>query len=73
MIVLASSSPSDDGAWRWRIVGYTCDDVIEESTASFPTMTSALAAGQLRVVQINARGELRDHPVSPGITFSEYH
>jgi hypothetical protein len=73
MIVLASSSPRDDGAWRWRIVGYTCDDVIEESTASFPTMTGALAAGQLRVLQINARVAPRERPVSPGITFSEYH
>jgi hypothetical protein len=45
--VLAFSTPRYPGEWRWRIVGYTSDDVIEESTTAFPTMTGALAAGQL--------------------------
>jgi hypothetical protein len=72
MTVVAFSSPRDHGGWRWRIVGYSGDDVIEESTTPCSTMAGALAAGQLRVSQINARADARDRPISHGITFAQY-
>jgi hypothetical protein len=72
MSVLAFSTPRYPGEWRWRIVGYTPTDVIEESTTAFPTMAGALAAGQLRAAQINRRDRSQDHPSSHPIASSRF-
>jgi hypothetical protein len=72
MSVLAFSTPRYPGEWRWRIVGYTSDDVIEESTTAFPTMAGALAAGQLRAAQRNGRDRLQEHPMSHPIRPSRF-
>lgn len=64
MSVLAFSTPRNPGEWRWRIVGYTSNDVIEESMTAFPTMAGALAAGQLRAAQIDQRECPQDRPIT---------
>jgi hypothetical protein len=72
MNLLAFATPRHPGEWRWRIVGYTLDDVMEESTAVFPTMAGALAAGQLRVSEINTRESAPGHSISRSVTYSRY-
>ena len=51
MQVTAFAKP-DDSRWRWRIVNYA-GSVIEESSETFPTITSAVASGTERLVTLN--------------------
>ncbi len=47
MNVLAFSTPLRP-EWRWRIVNYA-GEIIEESDATFPTISSAVAEGSKRL------------------------
>ena len=38
--------------WRWRIVNYA-GEILEESRATFPTISAAVADGTARLVQLN--------------------
>jgi len=57
MNVLAVSTPGHPN-WRWRIVGYY-SEMVEESTASFPTIAEAVAEGRDRL----QRHTDRDAPI----------
>jgi hypothetical protein len=72
MTVLAFATPRHPGEWRWRIVGHTLDDVTEESMVAFPTMAGALAAGQLRVAEINAQESGPNRSIARSVTYSRY-
>jgi hypothetical protein len=52
MNVLAFSTPRRAN-WRWRIVNYA-GEIVEESEASFPTISSAVAEGAKRLEHMNA-------------------
>jgi hypothetical protein len=47
MNVLAFARSAGD-AWRWRIVDYN-SHTVEESSATFPTIAAAVAAGAQRL------------------------
>jgi len=49
--VTAFSSPSCP-EWRWRIVNYA-GEIVEESRDLFPTISTAVASGTKRLVQMN--------------------
>ena len=51
MQVVAISTPLDP-RWRWRIVNYA-GEIIEESRDSFGTIASAVAAGGLRLHEMD--------------------
>jgi hypothetical protein len=38
--------------WRWRIVNYA-GETVEESSREFPTIAAAVAAGSLRLREMN--------------------
>ena len=57
MNVLAVSTPGHPN-WRWRIVGYY-GEMVEESSASFPTIAQAVAEGRERL----QRHTDRDAPI----------
>jgi hypothetical protein len=57
MNVLAVSAPGHPN-WRWRIVGYY-GEMVEESSASFPTIAEAVAEGRERL----QRHTDRDAPI----------
>ena len=47
---IVAFSTSRVGDWRWRIVNLR-GDVVEESSARFPTIAAAVAAGEHRLQQ----------------------
>ena len=49
---VAAFAKSDDSRWRWRIVN-NAGDVVEESSETFPTITSAVANGTERLIALN--------------------
>ena len=51
MQVAAFSTPESPD-WRWRIINYA-GEIIEESRETFPTIVSAVADGNKRLVQMN--------------------
>ncbi len=59
MQVVAVSSPAQP-EWRWRIVNYA-GEVVEESSATFRTVGSAVAEGAVRLGELN----LVDRSVPP--------
>jgi hypothetical protein len=63
MNVVAFSTPLRPN-WRWRIVDYAGESV-EESEASFPTISSAVAAGAKRLEHMNAM----DRSARPSLSF----
>jgi hypothetical protein len=50
--VVAFCTPSRPN-WRWRIVNYA-GEMVEESQATFPTISSAVAEGAKRAEHMNA-------------------
>jgi hypothetical protein len=61
MQVLAFSTLSHP-TWRWRVVNYA-GEAIEESRATFPTIATAVAAGALRLAEMN----VIDHSISANL------
>jgi hypothetical protein len=59
--VTAFAKPHDS-RWRWRIVNYA-GDVIEESSDTFPTITTAVASGTERLAMLNVVD--RSEPARP--------
>lgn len=53
MQVIAFSTPASSD-WRWRIVNYG-GEMIEESSARFPSIASALVEGGRRLRDMNDR------------------
>ena len=47
---IVAFSTSQIGDWRWRIVNLR-GDIVEESSARFPTIAAAVAAGEHRLHQ----------------------
>ena len=63
MNVVAFSTPLRPN-WRWRIVDYA-GEIVEESEASFPTISSAVAEGAKRLEHMNAM----DRSARPSLSF----
>jgi hypothetical protein len=61
MNVVAISTPRSTD-WRWRIVNYS-GEVVEESHAGFPSISSAIAEGAKRLLEMNAI----ELPVGPSV------
>lgn len=66
MQVTAFSTPTEP-KWRWRIVNYA-GEVVEESREVFATISSAVAKGTERLVQMNVID--RSEPLRPWRTTS---
>jgi len=67
MQVAAFSTPQSPD-WRWRIINYA-GEIIEESHEKYPTIVSAVADGNKRLVQMN----VVDNSVVARVTRSTSH
>jgi hypothetical protein len=68
MNVVAFSTPLRP-EWRWRIVNYA-GEIVEESDATFPTISSAVAEGAKRLHAMDAVD--RSTPPSPYVRRTSY-
>jgi hypothetical protein len=61
MQVVAVSTPSRPD-WRWRIVNYA-GETLEESRESFPSISTAVAAGTVRMREMDTPDQSQRAPL----------